>query len=77
MKYYKDDDGKVYLLQRCPFCGMSVAEIWKQSDAYEGKVDPERYTIVCSFYEGGCGATCGFHDTINDAVKRWNVRVVI
>lgn len=82
MKYCMDEDGKVYQLQRCPFCGMDVAEIFTQSEQFGkewGNMEPyaERYTIVCSWNRNGCGATCGFHDTIADAVSRWNTRVVI
>ena len=79
MKYCMDEEGKVYQLQRCPFCGMDVAEIFTQSEQYERNPGAyaERYTIVCAFNRNGCGATCGFHDTIADAVSRWNTRVVI
>lgn len=79
MKYCVDEHGYAWQLQRCPFCGMDVAEILIQSEQYERdpKVYSERYTIVCNWNKNGCGATCGFHDTISDAVSRWNTRVVI
>ena len=81
MKYCTDADGKVYQLQRCPFCGMEVAEIYTQSErddlTWKNEDHPERYTIVCSFSSNGCGATCGYHDTVAMAVARWNTRVVI
>ena len=77
MKYCKDKDGKVYQLQRCPFCGMDVAEIYTQSERDGFPYDVERYTVVCSFSNNGCGATCGYHMNIASAVSRWNTRVVI
>ena len=81
MTYCKAENGKIYQLQRCPFCGMDVAEVFTQSEAkeYDPPLDEEheRYTIVCSFNRNGCGATCGFHSTIAKAVSRWNTRVVI
>ena len=82
MKYCEDSDGKVYQLQRCPFCGMDVAEIMSQTDYIdELGCDPyehaETYTVVCSFLDNGCGATCGYHYSVSEAVRRWNTRVVI
>ena len=77
MRYCTDKDGNIYQLQRCPFCGMDVAAIWTQSERDEDFVEPERYTIVCDFEKKGCGATCGFQETIAKAVSRWNTRVVI
>lgn len=66
-------------LQKCPFCGKSVATIWTMSEAHQLKYDEdrERYTVVCSWDNGGCGATCGFHDSVHRAVSRWNTRVPI
>jgi hypothetical protein len=77
MKYCKDSGGNVYQLQRCPFCGMDVAEIYTQSERDEIPIDPERYTVVCAWSKNGCGATCGFHESVSSAVSRWNARVVI
>ena len=34
-------------------------------------------TVVCNFYKGGCGATCGYHSTMLKAINAWNTRVVI
>ena len=67
---------KKHDLKPCPFCGRNAAEIFTQSERDDIQCDPERYTIVCSWLEGGCGATCGFHDTVGMAVKIWNTRVV-
>lgn len=73
--------GRVYQLMLCPFCGKEVAGILSQTEMMdEAGVEPfehaERYTIVCDFTRRGCGATCGFHDTEEDAINRWNSRVV-
>lgn len=79
MKYAMDSNRITYQLQRCPFCGMEVAEVWTASEAQEIPFDEERerYTIVCDWSKRGCGATCGFHESVSEAVKRWNTRVVI
>lgn len=82
MNYYKADNGKFYPLMRCPFCGMEVAEIITQTEMIEEIGEEpyehaERYSVVCSFKRKGCGATCGFHDSPDQAVSRWNTRVII
>lgn len=77
MNFSTDQDGRVYQLQKCPFCGRSVASIWSQSERDEYKVEPERYTVVCGWSQRGCGANCGWHETVEEAVQRWNSRVVI
>ena len=82
MKYCKDEDGKVYRLQKCPFCGMDVQELYSTKQDFEEAFGKEfdgvnRFTVVCDFNRNGCGATCGYHDTVADAVGRWNTRVVV
>lgn len=78
MRYCVDSaDNKFYQLQRCPFCGMDVATIMTQSERDERPVEPERYAVVCSWSENGCGATAGFHESVQKAVSRWNTRVAI
>ena len=79
MKYCTDENGVTYQLQRCPFCGMESAELITQAELWgEGCEDlAGRYTVCCSRDTGGCGATCGFHDSPDQAVSRWNTRVVI
>ena len=69
-----------YELKPCPFCGKTVSKVWSTHDcAFENGeplVDPERFTVVCDFNSNGCGATCGYHDTAEMAVKMWNRRVL-
>lgn len=81
MRYCVDNKGYVYQLQRCPFCGMDVAEIYSSHQSLEEDgIEPfgaNKFTIVCNFNRKGCGATCGYHDDISSAVARWNTRVVI
>ena len=75
MRYCTGKNGIIHQMERCPFCGRDVATIFTQSERDEYPCDPERYTVVCSWSEGGCGATCGFHDSVFKAVSRWNTRV--
>ena len=77
MKYCKDKDGNICQLQKCPFCGTEAAKLWTQSERDETPTDPERYSVVCDIFSGGCGASCGWHGTIEKAISRWNTRVVI
>ena len=79
MNYFVDDDGKQYQLQKCPFCGMSVAVVIPESELKEEpkSEEYEMFTVCCAYNQGGCGATCGYHNTKQKAVSRWNTRVVI
>lgn len=82
MTYVTDKDGLIYQLQRCPFCGMDVADIVSQTEMMEERQEEpyehaERYSVVCDFHKRGCGATCGYHESVAEAVKRWNTRVII
>ena len=82
MRYCKDEDGNYYQLQRCPFCGMDVQELYSVKQDFEDSFGQQfngvnKFTVVCDFTRKGCGATCGYHDTVQQAVSRWNTRVVI
>ena len=79
MRYFVDDDNRLYQIQRCPFCGVDHAKIISQAELWEEDTAScaERYTVVCDRDDGGCGATCGFHESKQKAVCRWNTRVVI
>lgn len=75
MRYYKYE-GKSFQLYRCPFCGNDAVEVWTQSERDDTPSEPERYTIVCPYTEGGCGATCGYHGSVHEAVRKWNTRAL-
>ena len=77
-----DEFKNSHYLKECPFCGMDVAEMYSTKEDFEMSFGKEfdgvnKFTIVCNFNRNGCGATCGYHDTIDEAVSRWNTRVVI
>lgn len=65
-------------IKPCPFCGNenltltdNVAMGWMAEvlEAYS-------FTVNCSADElaGGCGATCGYHETGDEAIEAWNTR---
>ena len=58
-------------LRPCPFCGQQ-----KYLCALaEGEKDDRQYMIVCdASADGGCGASCGWRDTIKEAKAAWNRR---
>lgn len=66
-------------LKPCPFCGnrtapevISIAELdsVEDNDWYDS-----HFTVVCSLYNGGCGASVKFNnESIEDAAKTWNRR---
>jgi len=73
-----DMENKSYLLQRCPFCGMDVATLWTNKECDEDDwCGVLQFTVVCDHDRNGCGANCGWHDSAERAVSRWNTRVVI
>lgn len=57
-------------LKACPFCGQSryVCTL------AEGDRDTRQYTVVCDAVAGGCGASCGWQDTLVEAKAAWNQR---
>lgn len=69
-------------LKPCPFCGKSVAEIDDAKELggcpYYDDCDQAEYeqcemhTVVCNVHKGGCGASSGYYDTVEDAVAAWN-----
>lgn len=62
------------LLDVCPFCGKKVAKLYMDSDLDFG--DSARQVLACcNFRNGGCGATGGYANTVEQAVLNWNQRV--
>lgn len=69
-------------LKPCPFCGKSVAfvdsiaeieHIDEGDPFYENSLN--RFTAVCNYNAGGCGATNGFwHKSKEEAAQAWNRR---
>lgn len=63
-------------LKPCPFCGrvdkLNVREIKQILD----EIVIKQYSVFCdaSGDKTGCGASCGYRRTRNEAVKAWNRR---
>ena len=58
-------------LKPCPFCGQEKYIVVLA----EGHCDDRQYQIVCDASgEGGCGASCGWQDTLKEAKEAWNRR---
>lgn len=61
-------------LKPCPFCGKSDYLVVLA----EGHCDNRQYQIVCDASgEGGCGASCGWQDSLKEAKEAWNRRADI
>jgi hypothetical protein len=67
-------------LKPCPFCGnrtapevISISEL----DSVEGNEwYDSHFTVVCSMYDGGCGASVRFNNESREAAaEAWNRRV--
>lgn len=69
-------------LKPCPFCGKTVAFVGNIAEIeHIDEGDPffedalKRFTVVCNYTAGGCGATNGFwHKTVESAMEAWNRR---
>jgi len=65
-------------LIQCPFCGsLTAPHVTNNVDVgYSEYIEHWAYTVVCDASPklGGCGATCGFQDTAEEAIKAWNRR---
>lgn len=64
------------LLLQCPFCGSLTAPRIETSDGLQCNMEYQFYTVICDASPklGGCGATCGFHETEEEAIEAWNKR---
>lgn len=64
------NDGR-NVLRACPFCGQQKY-LFVLAD---GEKDMRQYQVVCDASgDGGCGASCGWQDTIAEAKAAWNRR---
>lgn len=68
-------------LKPCPFCGKRAPVRVLDSNELEGvgpgdegyESNPD-HAVVCSFTDGGCGASSGYRSTGREAVEAWNRR---
>lgn len=58
-------------LRNCPFCGFDspTMRIYKGKDGWR-----DRYTVICRYDEGGCGAEGGMYHSAIEAAEAWNRR---
>lgn len=58
-------------LRNCPFCGFGspTMRIYKGKDGWR-----DRYTVICRYDEGGCGAEGGMYHSAIEAAEAWNRR---
>lgn len=61
-------------LKPCPFCGEGKPELQDSGDPSTTAYDHSFCSIVCSTYEGGCGAVGGWKPTAQEAIEAWNKR---
>ena len=58
-------------LRNCPFCGGEpTIVVRKGKDGWR-----DRYSILCDYEHGGCGAESGWYHYESEAVEAWNKRV--
>jgi Lar family restriction alleviation protein len=60
-------------LKPCPFCGNEPTIIVRKGkDGWR-----DRYSVLCDYEHGGCGAESGWYHYEAEAVASWNKRVPI
>lgn len=58
-------------LKPCPFCGNEpTIVVRKGKDGWR-----DRYSILCDYEHGGCGAESGWYHYKSEAIESWNHRV--
>ena len=58
-------------LKPCPFCGNEPTIIVRKGkDGWR-----DRYSVLCDYEHGGCGAESGWYHYETEAVESWNKRV--
>ena len=67
-------------LLSCPFCGKKNTARSQNMSEYEKETFGEesgnyqQWHVVCDANNLGCGASTGFFDSEEDAIKSWNTR---
>ena len=62
-----------YKLKKCPFCGETEAVkiiVRKGKDGWR-----DRYSVLCDYESGGCGAESGWYHSEIETVEAWNRRI--
>lgn len=58
-------------LKPCPFCGSNKISIHSASEYGEKYFG---YSMMCKILQGGCGASSGYRDSVQEAYEAWNTR---
>ena len=66
-------------LKACPFCGNKNIHIESCKDLEDCGNFEECYNdgyvaVICSFNNGGCGASSGYRKSSDEAMEAWNYR---
>lgn len=64
-------------LKPCPFCGRTDKLVFYETVQEFDDCEIHQYTIYCdaSGDKTGCGASCGYQRTKEEAIEAWNRRV--
>lgn len=74
----EDTGEKKIKIKPCPFCNASETVQCLPESIISGNADedtPDYFAVNCNFNLGGCGATGGYRETEEEAIKAWNNRV--
>lgn len=66
-------DGKDFPVKNCPFCGsVSLQLVTHKADDVHFFRD--KYSVLCDYRLGGCGAESGIYPNKEEAIAMWNQR---
>lgn len=70
-------------LEPCPFCKRrdavfvgDISTIKNELHISKIPVQFKQFAVCCNINKGGCGATSGYRQTIDDAISTWNLSSV-
>ncbi len=55
-------------LAPCPFCGKTEFVEFMEDDECPG----EYFRVICNATKGGCGSSCGWQYSEDEAIELWN-----
>lgn len=71
----------------CPFCEENhqvvgvdgfeygfLGETRDDFDEVREMIGADDWAVVCDVHDGGCGATCGYSNSREGAIEKWNTR---
>ena len=66
-------DGKDHAVRPCPFCGNRILQL-REHEPDGIRMFTKRFSVLCNWDYGGCGAESGYYYSPEEAIDIWNRR---